>query len=94
MIRWTTEAAEDFQSIRIYIEADNSAAADFQSGLIVQAVEQLESFPKSGRKSDAVRLRQWAVPGTPYIIFYRVRPEAIIIVRILHGAMRRPGKLR
>jgi plasmid stabilization system protein ParE len=46
VIRWTTEASDDFEAIRTYIEADNTVAAQWQSDLILRAINQLESFPK------------------------------------------------
>jgi toxin ParE1/3/4 len=93
MIRWTQEASVDFEAIRGYIEANNPSAAIRQSDLIAEAIEQIDSFPRSGRKVASVRLRQLTVPKTPYIVFYRLHPEVVIVSRILHGAMRRPKNL-
>jgi len=94
MIRWTKEAADDFEAIRDYIEADNPAAAIRQSDLILDAIDQLKGFPISGRNTKSPRLRELVVPQTPYIIGYRLRPEAVIIAGIRHGARRIPRHLR
>jgi plasmid stabilization system protein ParE len=31
--------------------------------------------------------------GTPYVIAYRVEPDAVVILRLLHGAQNWPSKL-
>jgi plasmid stabilization system protein ParE len=94
VIRWTLEASEDIELIRDYISADSPRAASQQCDLILKAVDQIDLFPKSGRKSNAPKLRELAGPKTPYIIFYRLFPDAAVLVGILHGAMRRPRRLR
>lgn len=88
------DAANDFAAIREYIEADNPAAAIRQSNLILSAIDQLENYPRSGKKTEFGMLRQLVVPQTPYSVFYRLRPEAVVLAGIVHGAMRRPKHLR
>ena len=94
MIRWTTEASSDLETIREFIAADNPSAAARQCDLILEAVDQIDTFPNSGRQSIVPKLRQLSVPHTPYIIFYRLFPNATVLIGILHGAMRRPKRLR
>jgi toxin ParE1/3/4 len=94
MIRWTLEASEDIEFIRDYISTDSPRAAAQQCDLILKAVDRIDRFPRSGRKSNAPKLREMAVPKTPYIIFYRLFPDTVVLVGILHGAMRRPRRLR
>jgi plasmid stabilization system protein ParE len=31
--------------------------------------------------------------GTPFVIAYRVEPDAVVILRVLHGAQRWPAAL-
>jgi len=33
------------------------------------------------------------VSGTPYVIAYRVERDAVVILRLLHGAQKWPSKL-
>lgn len=53
---------------------------------IYDAEEQLADFPELGRVRPKLLpdLRSWAVGD--YVIFYRVDPDAVQILRILHGA--------
>jgi len=94
VIRWTPEAANDFRAIREYIAADNLEAAFRQCDLIADSIAQLARFPLSGKPRLRGTIRQLAVPNTAYTIYYRQRPEAIVLLGILHGAMRVPRRLR
>ncbi len=82
------EALADLIAIRAYIGDCNPAAASRIAVQIVAACDALEHLPERGRPG--------LVPGTrevtliwPYVIVYRIVPEAVEIVRIWHGARRR-----
>jgi len=93
MIMWTPDASDDFESIRDFISGDSIAAAVRQCDLISQSIDQLSRFAESGRKSKVRNIRQLAVPRTPYIIFYKIHSNTVIVMRIMHGAMRIPRNL-
>ena len=93
LIRWSLEAAADFADIRDYLTSNSPAAALSQSELIEQSIDQLSNFPESGPKTRRPKTRKMAVPRTPYLIFYRIHRDVVILERILHGAMRRPKTL-
>jgi toxin ParE1/3/4 len=71
---------------REYIAIDAPAAADRQIERIEMSVHQLRSFPMMGRSGMRAGTREFAVPGTPYILVYRVKEEAVQILAVLHGA--------
>ena len=48
-LRWTTQAVEDVEAIRKFIANDSDAYADLVVALLLEAVERLELFPRSGR---------------------------------------------
>lgn len=54
------------------------------------AVEHLASQPSLGRQGRVPGTRELVVPGTPFIIPYRVREETIEILDVLHAARRWP----
>lgn len=48
-LRWTTQAVEDMEAIRTFIANDSDAYADLVVARLLEAVERLELFPRSGR---------------------------------------------
>ena len=47
-LRWTTQAVEDVEAIRNFIANDSDAYADLVVARLLEAVERLERFPRSG----------------------------------------------
>ena len=43
-----------------------------------------------GRAGEPEGTRELVVTGTPYVLQYRLRPELVEIVRVLHGAQLAP----
>ena len=84
-IRWTPRAIRELDSIRDHISKDRPIAADRMKARLVEAADGLGLFPERGREAGASRE---LVIVNPYVIRYRVRPEAIVILRIKHGAQR------
>ncbi len=93
-IQWTRAAAEDLNSIAVFIENDNPSAAARQILLIMDAVEKLLSHnPALGRPGRVPGTRELVIAGTSYIVAYRVKQKALQILRVLHGARRWPERL-
>lgn len=57
---------------------------------IQEAVEHLASQPSLGRQGRVPGTRELIVPGTPFIIPYRLKEETIEILDVLHAARRWP----
>jgi toxin ParE1/3/4 len=57
---------------------------------IQAAVDQLAEYPSMGRVGRVPLTRELIVGGTPWIIVYRVRADAVEIIRVLHGAQSWP----
>jgi plasmid stabilization system protein ParE len=47
-LRWTTQAVEDVEAIGKFIANDSDAYADLVVARLLEAVERLELFPRSG----------------------------------------------
>ncbi len=91
LIRWTTPAACDLTGICDYIEErDGLEAARKVAIRIYEGVERLGPFPHRGRPGRKPGTRELIFPGLPFLAVYRVRPDAIEINRILHGAQKWP----
>lgn len=85
-LRRAPVALQDLSNIWLTIALDNPNAADRVISRIYDAEERLADFPELGRIRPELRqnLRSWAVGD--YLILYRIDPDAVVIMRILHGA--------
>ena len=90
MIRWLDDAVNDLQSLRLYISQDSATAARKVVKKILHAIDILSKQPGMGRPGRIINTRELIVSGTPYIVPYRVRHNAIEILRVFHCAMRWP----
>jgi len=91
-LAWTEPALRDLVAIRTFIARDNPAAAARQVDLILNSAAGLVRFPESGRPGRWAGTRELVVGRTPYLVPYRVRGDAIEILRVLHGRQRWPGE--
>lgn len=86
-IVWTAFAIEDLQLIHDYIAKDSKTYANRLIDKLIERVDQLENFPKSGRvvpEFDNTNIRE-LIEGN-YRIIYEIKPEHIGIIRIHHAA--------
>jgi toxin ParE1/3/4 len=90
-IQWTPLAEAQAHAIHRYIAADSISAADRQLNLILESIQRLSLFPEKGRTGRVHHTRELVVPGTPYIVVYRLKATGIQIISILHGARRWPS---
>jgi toxin ParE1/3/4 len=85
-IRWTLDAASDLEQIFQYIRQDNPAAAREVTQTITDGVGKLKVFPNLGRNGPAEGTREMVFPSLPYIAVYRVKENAVEILRVYHAA--------
>ena len=86
-IRWTEPASRDLTQICDYLsKVDSGATARRVAILIYERVHTLTEFPELGRPGRKAGTRELIVTGLPNLTIYRLRGEAIEILRILHGA--------
>ena len=83
---WTRPALRQLGEARKYIAIDNPEAAARQINLIEKTVRQLAIFPMMGRSGMRAGTREFPVPGTPYILVYRVAKSGLQVLALLHGA--------
>ena len=90
-VRWSLPAAEDLERICERIERDNREAASRTARTIFEGCERLREFPNLGRPSQRISgRREMTFPPLPYIVVYQVKPDAVEISRIFHGAQNWP----
>ena len=84
---WTEIAIEDLKSIHEYISKDSKLYADRFVEKIINRVDQLENFPKSGRivpEFNSVDIRE-LIEGN-YRIIYKMSTSQVSIIRVHHSA--------
>lgn len=92
-IEWLPTAEYDLDSQIAYIAERNPRAA-IQAGDSVEAsIARLADFLQGARLGRVVGTRELVVSGTPFVVVYRVEPDAVAILRVLHGAQLWPGDL-
>ena len=83
------EVVDDVESIKRYIATDNLDAANRFGPAVLAAWDVLLAFPYIGRPRTfkrAAGVRSWRVPGFKnYLIFYRVKGEAVDVLAVLEG---------
>ncbi len=92
-IVWLDEAIDTLNAHVFYIAGEHVDAARRIRVRILDRVEHLRDMPHIGRPGRVGGSRELPVPRTPYVIVYRVRADAIMVLRILHGAQEWPEQL-
>lgn len=83
LIRWTTEAADQLEAAVNYIQQDNPEAARRLARTVIGRIEQLATFPGTGRPGEVKGTRELVVSA--YVVVYRFTPEVVQILHIWHG---------
>jgi addiction module RelE/StbE family toxin len=91
---WSAQAERDADEIWTFIAVDNPDAADRVIARFHSAVLALGEQPKMGRQGRIKGTREFAVSGTPYVLFYEIAAGTIEIRRVIHGARDWPPKRR
>jgi len=91
-VRWLRTALANLDAEAEYIAQDNPAAAGRVVQKILRAVDLLKKNPAMGRTGRVAGTRELVVAETPYIIPYRVRGDAVEILRVFHAARKWPEK--
>jgi toxin ParE1/3/4 len=101
-LRWTEPASADFLGIVEWLKTRNPAAAARVGRRILDDVALLPNFPYLGKPGRSPDTRELVVTSFPYLIVYAVehdatvteQPQAVVILRVLHGAMLWPPEGR
>lgn len=89
-VRFSSDALADLDQIFSYIAADNVTAAAAVVERVEQSVGRLADFPNLGHPTEYPGMRVLPLGRYPYLIFYELTADAIVIHHVRHGARRRP----
>jgi addiction module RelE/StbE family toxin len=73
-----------------FLHSRNPKAAEAVVDRINRATLRLKEFPESGRSWRRPGTRELLVPGTPFIVIYRITDDAIEVLSLLHTAQDAP----
>jgi len=93
IIVWSPRAIEHLAHIRSYIARDNPNAANGIASTLLDAVERLVELPNLGRPGRVGGTRELVVPGTRYVIPYRLRGDRLEVIAVFHGRQKWPTHL-
>lgn len=91
-VEFHPEAQDEFISAAQFYERETEGLGLDFIATVQRAYERLPEFPASGAPFGR-RLRRLLVPKFPYGLLYRVEPERIYIIAVMH-LHRRPGYWR
>lgn len=89
-VRWTRRALRALDGIAEYIALDSPVTAQRTIVPLETAITHLAEQPSQGRAGRVAGTRELAVPGTPFIVPYRVRDDCVEILTLLHSSRRWP----
>jgi addiction module RelE/StbE family toxin len=92
-IGWSPRAIAHLAHLRAYIARDHPRAAGHVARVLLGAVERVAELPNLGRPGRVPGTRELVVPGTPYLIPYRVRGDRLEVIALLHGRQKWPKHL-
>ena len=88
--RLLPRAVRDLMEIEAFIRRDDPAAAAAVAVRLAKSFELLARKPDIGRLTPRLGVREWSVPGLPYLIPYRTGPAGIEILRVWHTRRKTP----
>lgn len=91
-IRWLRQALRNLDEEATFINTDDPAAARLVVDRIVTAVARLADDSAMGRPGRVPGTRELVVGRTRYIVPYRVRGDAVEILRVFHTSRRLPPR--
>jgi toxin ParE1/3/4 len=86
-VRYSETALRELDEIFAYIYERNRSAA---AAVVDRVAALLEEFPLAGHTTDEPGVRIMPLVRYPYLVFYAVNGEEIVILHVRHGARLRP----
>jgi toxin ParE1/3/4 len=92
MIVWTDQATQQLDQAHDYIALSNSEEVAARLTMqIVSGVQQLATFPMSGRPGRIRGTRELVISNSPFIVAYSIDNDRLVVLAIYHGSQRWPA---
>jgi toxin ParE1/3/4 len=92
-LRFFTAAGQDLKEIWHHIAAENREAATRFLLRIEKRIAGLAEFPAMGSPRDDIASGVRALVVGKYLVIYRLMPEGVEIIRVVHGSRDLPNLL-
>ena len=89
-IVWLKTALKNLDELGAYIAQDNPIAASHMVNLITSQVKQLSTQPAMGRPGRVLGTRELVISNTHYLVPYRIKNNAVEILRVFHTSRKLP----
>jgi toxin ParE1/3/4 len=89
-IRYSATALLEADEILSYIAGHNRSAALAVRERFQHTIAMLAEIPQLAQLTDEPGVRKMPVRSSPYVIFYTVENDEVVILCIRHGARQRP----
>ena len=90
-IEWTEQATQQLDQAHDYIALSNREEIAARTTMqIVTSVQQLATFPMSGRSGRVPGTRELVISNAPFIAAYAIDQDRIVILVVYHGAQQWP----
>lgn len=94
MIEWTQKATRQLDQAHDFIAlASGEEIASRITLQIAASVQQLATFPMSGRAGRVAGTRELVIAHTPFLVAYTVKKARIVVLAVYHGAQQWPEAL-
>ncbi len=87
-IRYSRRAIKDIDDIREYISRDNPGSAWVVAWFVRDSINVLEEWPYQGRATERKNVRRLVVTNYPYVVYYMVRSNDVLILHVRHSSRR------
>ena len=91
-VRWLNRALQNLEAEAAYIAQENPKAARECVHHILRSVEQLAHHPQIGRAGRVFSTRELVITHYPYIVPYRIKNEAVEVLRVFHTSRKWPNQ--
>jgi plasmid stabilization system protein ParE len=85
-IRFDARALADLIEIRNYLVERSPSGAERVRLHLVDTIDRLADFPFLGRATDEPGIRVMVLTRYPYLVFYAVIGDEVVILHVRHGA--------
>lgn len=85
-VEWTPLARDDLAAIDAYYWPIDPELAERLIQEIDNAARFLTGAPRAGPMIEALDAHKWRVRATRYLLIYRIRSDAIEILRVFHAS--------
>ena len=89
-VRYTETALVEVNEIFAYLSERNLHAAKRVVARVEQTIRNLGDFPEMAQAADEAGVRRMPVARYPFIVFYSIEGDEVVILHVRHGARRWP----